>query len=29
MERPSHIIFNTHKHPVPRGMLLFGLAISL
>jgi len=29
MERPSHTIFNTHKHPVPRGMLLFGLAISL
>lgn len=29
MERPSHTIFNTHKHPVPRSMLLFGLAISL
>jgi protein TonB len=29
MERPSHTIFNRHKHPVPRSMLLFGLAISL
>jgi hypothetical protein len=29
MEGPSHTIFNTHKHPVPRSMLLFGLAISL
>jgi protein TonB len=29
MERPSHTIFNTHKHPVPRRMLLFGLAIGL
>jgi protein TonB len=29
MERPSHTIFNTHKHPVPRSMLLFALAISL
>lgn len=29
MERPSHTVFNTHKHPVPRSMLLFALAISL